>query len=491
MFTTLYSKLVATLLVVVLPLGVVFVVSNHHLSQLYQQEVSQKLNRELAAHIAADVPLFRNGRFDSASLEHLFHNLMVINPSIELYGLNTQGRVEIYSAPSGHVKRSHVSLAPIRRFLAGEADFPLVGDDPRDQTRQKVFSAAELFENGERVGYLYIVLASETYDGIAQMLSGSHSLRQTALVSLGGIAFSMIAGLVLLGWITIKLRRLSNEMDEFAAKNSIVVDKSDSRIKNTHGDDLDKLRSTFHNMAKRITDQLDSLRRTDATRREMIANVSHDLRTPLASLNGYLETVLIKKSELSVDEQHRFIEIAAKHSRHLGQLIEELFELAKLDSVESLLHCEPVALPELIQDITQKFTLAAQNQGVTLELRCERNLPYVAADIGLIGRALENLIENALRYTPNGGTINIEIFRDGGQIAVRVSDTGCGIEDSELPKIFDRFYRIEKSRQNADGAGLGLAIVKRIVELHGSTIQAASKPQQGTTFSFSLPVCAA
>jgi hypothetical protein len=241
-------------------------------------------------------------------------------------------------------------------------------------------------------------------------------------------------------------------------------------------------------MAQRISDQLESLRRTDTTRREMIANVSHDLRTPLASLNGYLETLLIKGDSLTAAEQSNFIEIAARHSRQLGKLIEELFELAKLDSLETLLHCEPVALAELLQDVTHKFSLAAQQKQIKLECRCEHNLPYVAADIGLIVRALENLIENALRYTPSGGTISVEVTRDTGHICVRVADTGCGIAEDELPRVFERFYRLEKSRTEDGGAGLGLAIVKRIVELHGSTIQAVSKPNAGTTFSFRLPV---
>ncbi len=491
MFKTLYSKLVLTLLALLVPMALVFVVASHSSSQLYQQEVAQKLNRDLAAHIAGEWQLLRDGQFDSKALGGLFHTLMVVNPSIELYGLDRNGNIRAFSAPPGHVKRHQIALEPVRDYLAGQFTVPLLGDDPRSYDRKKVFSAAPLTENGAVAGYLYIVLASESYDGVAAMLRDSHSFRQGATVIMAAVVFALAAGLLLMAWLTRKLRRLSGAMESFAATNFTRMTEANAPLPTKDGDELDRLRHTFHAMAERISEQLESLRRTDATRREMIANVSHDLRTPLASLSGYLETLLIKGHTLSVDEQRAFIEIAAKHSRHLGKLIEELFELAKLDSLETLLHCESVSVAELLQDVTQKFSLAAHQRKIQLECRCERNLPYVAADIGLIVRAVENLIENALRYTPAGGKIAVEVIRDTGNIAVRVSDTGCGIPEAELPRIFERFYRLEKSRKDDGGAGLGLAIVKRIVELHGSTIQAVSKPNAGTTFSFQLPVAAA
>jgi signal transduction histidine kinase len=257
----------------------------------------------------------------------------------------------------------------------------------------------------------------------------------------------------------------------------------------SRGDELDRLHDTFHAMARRILEQIQTLRHTDAGRRELVANVSHDLRTPLASLNGYLETLLLKEGQLSDEERRRYVDIAARHGRRLAVLVDELFELARLDSIETLLRCEPVALGELLNDVTQKFALTAQRKGITLECDGELDAPYVVADIALITRALENLLENALRHTPSGGRVRLELRRGSGHVAVVVSDTGCGIPAEELPKIFDRFYRLEKSRQSdADGFGLGLAIVQRIAELHGATLHAASVVNQGTTFRFELPV---
>jgi hypothetical protein len=242
-------------------------------------------------------------------------------------------------------------------------------------------------------------------------------------------------------------------------------------------------------MANRIIEQVDQLRKTDAQRREMVANVSHDLRTPLASLQGYLETILIKGDQLSPEEQKQYIEIATRHSKDLAQLVEELFELAKLDSLETLVHCEPLSLTELAQDVIQKFELSAQKKGITLTANFDRDLPHVSADIGMMVRVLENLIENALRHTPEGGTISLELIPGTENITVRVSDTGCGIPEDEIPHIFDRFYRLEKSREaGKGGAGLGLAIVRRILELHGSEVVAESEAGKGARFWFELPV---
>ena len=169
--------------------------------------------------------------------------------------------------------------------------------------------------------------------------------------------------------------------------------------------------------------------------------------------------------------------------------MEELFELAKLDSQEVHLHPELFSLAELTQDVSQKFQLNANAKGVRLDTQFQSNLPFVLADIGLIERALENLIQNALRHTPDNGIITVTLSLDHGakNINVRVTDTGCGISREHLPHIFDRFYRADQQRRS-EGAGLGLAITKRIIELHGGIIEAHSTLGSGTTLTFQLPV---
>jgi signal transduction histidine kinase len=212
-------------------------------------------------------------------------------------------------------------------------------------------------------------------------------------------------------------------------------------------------------MAQRIESQMDKLKRADTLRRELVANVSHDLRTPLATLQGYIETLLLKDDRLTDTERKNYLEIAIKHCDRLSKLVQELFELAKLDSQETKLQREPFNLSELVQDVTQKFQLKAKQRDINIITNIGKELPFAVADIELIERVLENLIENAMRHTPRGGSISVVLTPGRQDIVVEVSDTGNGISQEELPYIFDRFYQLDKSRKSSPGlAGLGLAI---------------------------------
>mgnify|MGYP001815230784 FL=1 len=174
---------------------------------------------------------------------------------------------------------------------------------------------------------------------------------------------------------------------------------------------------------------------------------------------------------------------------YLGKLVEELFELARLESRDMEPEAEPFPLPDLVQDVVQGFQLQASYKGVEIGMKRPDEVPLVLADIGLIQRALQNLIGNALKYTDEGGRINVAIEPEADTVTVRIEDTGCGIPDRELEQIFDRFYQARTNEEEAARpGGLGLAIVKRILELHGSAVEAASTVGAGTTFSFSLPV---
>jgi len=242
-------------------------------------------------------------------------------------------------------------------------------------------------------------------------------------------------------------------------------------------------------MATRIDASVEELRRVDAKRRELIASVSHDLRTPLASMTGYLETLLLKDTTIGADDRKRYVQIAYSHSKDLGRLVAELFELARLDSVESLMNIEPFSVGELLQDVAQKYRLTAAERCIALRTELDRTSSFAYGDIGLIQRVLENLVENALRHTPPNGAVTLALTQGRDKITVKVMDTGCGISAHELPHIFDRFYRVQKSRADSQQhAGLGLAIAKRIVTLHGGTIAADSELDHGTTVSFSMPL---
>lgn len=487
MFNTLYKKLAALLFVVLLAVGACLYWLYIYTAEMYEQEVSQKLNATLAEHIVSDSLPIKNGEIIQSALDGIFHMLMVINPSIEVYLLDTEGNILAYSAPKEKIKRQKISLQPISQFLTNGPKRLIKGDDPRHLSRQKIFSAAPVPAEGPLEGYVYVILGGEAFDSIGEMIQGSYFLK-TGLIGLGvSLLIALLLGLFLLSLVTKRVGRLSTIMHNFLSENKVGGIARYPEISKPR-DEIDTLGRTFNIMANKIDAQLEELKANDTKRRELIANVSHDLRTPLTSLQGYLETLMLKKDKLSEEERQKYLQIVTEHSQRLGQLVTELFELAKLDSVETLLHIEPFSIAELVQDVVQKYHLTAEQKNIKLQSNFGDELPSAYGDIGLIQRVLENLIDNALRYTKSGGSITIELANNKDNVAVKIIDTGCGIEKEELPHIFDRFYRSKRQdTEKSYNSGLGLAIAKRILLLHGSDIAADSDLEMGTTFSFELP----
>jgi hypothetical protein len=298
------------------------------------------------------------------------------------------------------------------------------------------------------------------------------------------LSLTILFGVWIFRFLTRRLRRLSADMNDFR-QSDFVLETSLARVK--ANDEVDQLRNGFADMAERISEQVQSLRQVDALRRELVTNVSHDLRTPLAALQGYLETLQLKNTSLSNDEKQNYLLAATKHSERLGKLIKDLFDLSRLDANAVQIHPEPFLLQELAQDIIAKFEGVAKGKQIRLNISSDNNLPFVRADIGLIERVLTNLLENALKFTPAGGEVRLELRKKPQRVEVSICDTGQGIANVDLPFVFERFYRA-KGNDDKTGSGLGLAITKRILALHQQDISVKSTPHQGTTFVFNLPI---
>lgn len=478
---TLYTRLAAAMLGIVVALGIAFFFIARLAADTYYQEVTQRLNADIAAHIAAETPLIDNGQIAGEALKSIAHLAMLINPSTEVYLLDAQGRIIGHAASPGQVTRDRVDLGPVRAFLAPDTRMPLAGDDPRDRAdRRKIFSAAPVLAGDAIVGYVYIILGGEKYDALAARIADSYTLK----LSIGAIAASILLAilLALIGFnlLTRRLRRLTDHLRGFS--DSDLHAGTRLPVPQHRRDEIDELAATFNAMSAQIADQVTRLEETDRLRRELITNVSHDLRTPLASMQGYIETLLIKNGDFSSAQRQRYLEIAHQHGERLGRLVDDLFELAKLDSGNVQPSAEEFSLSELLHDIGQEFGLKASGRGVELAIEEPARDRRVRADIGLIQRVLENLLENAIRHTPRGGSVRVAMIERGANVGVTVADTGCGIEASAIPRIFDRFYASEGA-----GTGLGLAIVKKIVDLHDGEIRVESTPGQGARFTFDLP----
>jgi len=487
MFRTLYAKLSLALFVLFILVGAAFFISSMYSAYMYQQEVVQRLNKDLAMYVVDEHVHIDNGEVNQAKLESLFHTMMIINPSLELYLLGNEGEVIAYSVEPGKVKRKKISLLPVQAVMDGEQNMPILGDDPKSFDASKAFSVSPIISQGKQYGFIYAVLGSEQFDDINQLFQKSYILRTGVGAIILALVFAFIGGLVIFFLLTRRLRVLSQEMEYCREKGFEEASKYVVERKQT-GDEIDTMSATFKEMAQQIHSQMLRLKETDALRRELVANVSHDLRTPLASLKGYLETLLVKNEALTAEERKKYLKIANNNSERLNKLVTELFELAKLDAGELQLHKEAFSLAELSHDVMQKFSLRAEQLNINLEVDIDENVPYVEADIGLIERVLDNLIDNALKNTPENGRITLGLNSDALRVNVNVADTGRGISEEELPHIFQRFYKKPENEQSQSGAGLGLAIAQRIVELHGSELSVTSILHQGTKFDFALPL---
>ena len=488
MFKSLYSKLALALLALFCLLGVSIVILTQVASDMYQQEVVQKLNRDLAGQIAAQKNLMQDHQINREGLKEIFHMLMVVNPSIEVYLLDPGGDILAYSAPPGKVKQDRVDLKPIKKWFEAGTVFPLTGDDPRNPGKKKVFSVARIPEQGPLQGYLYIILGGEHFDSIVQKLRGSYILQLSAWWLAASLLFVLAAGLLLFAYLTRRLRHLA------AVMASVDIEHTSGRLPlitapdRMPGDEIDRLTVTFKQLIDRIQTQMEKLKKADSLRRELVTNVSHDLRTPLATLQGYIETLFLKDKSLSAADRKHHLEIAIQHCERLSKLVDALFELAKLDSHETHLQYEPFNIGELAHDVVQKFDLAAKERQITVQIDHNQGLPFANADIAMIERVIENLLENALHHTSAGGSIRLTFKAQNGDIAACISDTGDGIPAEDLPYIFDRFYQRDRTHESKAGhSGLGLAIVKRILELHNKSIIVESTAEYGTTFTFFLP----
>jgi signal transduction histidine kinase len=492
---TLFARLGLALLLIVGLIGGGFFALEQVTTRHYYEEITQRLNASIAMYVTGEMQLIEEGTVNEDALSLLAQRAMIINPTVEVYLLDTEGRILAHALPPEAVQAERVALDPVLELIAGDSEMPLRGTDPRHLDREKIFSAHPVMDGDVLQGYLYAVLGGQKYDELADSLRGSY-VKSTSLGALLAIALAAFGvGLLVFALLTRRLTRLTADVRRFTESGfdpEAIPPPPDRAENGASGDEIVQLREAFSRMADKIREQFEGLKETDRLRRELISNVSHDLRTPLASMHGYVETLLLKNDSLSDAERLRYLEITRKHSLRLRRLIGDLFELSKLDAASIQPSLENFSLAELLQDVTQEFELEAQRKGIVLTAEAPSDATLVHADIGLIQRVLENLLRNALKYTPAGGSITISLDPRPDRVAVAVADTGCGIAKDDLEHIFDRFYRSEQADDGRSAsAGLGLAIVKKILDLHGSRITVRSDLNQGTRFEFDIPVRAA
>jgi two-component system, OmpR family, sensor histidine kinase BaeS len=294
--------------------------------------------------------------------------------------------------------------------------------------------------------------------------------RATTYSAIGAMAIALLIGIVLARTLTQPVRELT------AATRAMAKGGLGQQVRVHSADELGVLAISFNQMSR-------DLAHASTLRRQMTADIAHDLRTPLSVILGYTEA--LRDGKLPCDQE--IFDTLHTEAQHLQRLIDDLRTLSLTDAGELPLHRQPMPPQPLLERIAAAYKASAQAQGITLEIQAVADLPAIDIDPERMSQVLGNLLSNALRFTPAGGTIRLRATADGDRVHLIVQDTGTGIAAADLPHIFERFYRADSARQATGSSGLGLAIAKGIVEAHGGTIAVASSEGAGTRFSITLP----
>jgi signal transduction histidine kinase len=335
--------------------------------------------------------------------------------------------------------------------------------------------------NGSK-GFLYIIIGGQQYDSTFAFFQESYIVRTMINGLLITVLFAGIIGLILFAILTKRLRVISEIVSEFEQGNL------EHRIDVSTKDEFGQLGQSFNSMADTIEATIEKLRLNDNLRRELIANVSHDLRTPLASIQGYVETILMK-SDLDDERKLKYLNVILKNTQSLGKQVDELFELSKLEAKQIQPEQEPFSINELAQDVCLKFKTQVETHGIELVDNIPHSLPPVIGDIAMVERVISNLIRNATEFTEAGGRVSLDMELQQQSVMISVKDTGQGISPEDLPHIFDRFYTGgKKTIKGSTSTGLGLTIAAKMIEAHDQALEVESELGQGTRFYFSLPL---
>jgi signal transduction histidine kinase len=483
----LIAKLATSFLAILILAGIGYMFTAVYLSNNYFYETTQRLHADLAQHLidekfADKSPFDKDGHVNKALFGEIMHDMMAVNRAIEVYLLNETGKV-MYSvvldpeAPDTDSKK--VDLHPVNLFIADKGNSYILGDNPKNPENKSVFSAAKFEKDGQK-GFIYIILAGEDFLSARASLIDSYFIRLGFRGFLLTLIFTALLGILSVWYLTKNLRELV-----FAAKRFQQGDMK-YRIKNAEKTDLAGVAKTYNEMADTILADIEKIQSVENLRKELIANISHDLRIPLSIIQGYIETLQMKDANLNPEKREEYFGMVNKSCERLSKLITQLFEYSKFEANQITPQKEPFLIAELANDIYTNYKVLAEQKQIDLQLEMNGGNALVFADISLVERAIQNLMDNALKFTPKYGKVTVKIVPDKDAVEIVIKDSGPGITKDNQALIFERYRQTRKGQQK-EGAGLGLAIVKKIMELHNANIKVFSIPDKGTTFSFSLP----
>lgn len=451
------GSIILLFLVVLLPLGFVI---DQIFTGFYYSKVQQDIDG-LASRYAESIAFNSNPMMAVNMIE-----MMSQFSDIQLFIVNAEGKVIAHSGISWQPNGTSISKEEIDA-LAKEKTIQKVMESPKTGNRYLV-SGAPIIAGKNFYGGVYVL------SSIEDIYQSVNKVRELLILSGVGAFFLAV------GFTFVLSRKLSDPLIQMErATRRIAKGELSTLVEVPSGDEIGSL-------AIAINDLAIDLQRYQDTRREFFANISHELRTPMTYLEGYAK-VLKEGLYETAEEKEQYLDIIHQESKRLTHLIQELFELSKMEEGKISLNLEWIDLAEVMDTVVQKVGLKAKEKQLELLMNTEEQIPLAYADGFRMEQIFMNLLDNAIRYTERG-TIRIQMTSmEPHHVTIIIADTGIGIPEEELPYIFERFYRVEKSRSREHGGtGLGLAIVKKLVELQAGAITVSSTLGRGTRFEIRL-----
>ena len=479
----LFKRISILIFLLITVLSLLFIIITYITTTEFYQSSTQLVNKDVAAHISKFTSPFEDKGINKKIADSVFYNAMVLNPSIEVYFLDTTGNIMYYQAPDSAIKLWKIPLENIIKHIQSNGKNFIKGPDPKNPSVQKVFSAAEVTINGKRLGYIYVIVGGNEYSNAMQVLFGSH------VMSLAIIAFCVILVLSVVLSLLYVNRLQKNFKKIIAVLNEYMKGDFNVRFEMNDKDEFAPITDSFNKMATLLSYNIDKLKQTEQERKNFIATISHDLRTPLSVAKGYTETALnkINKGEINRPEIDAFMQLVHKKLQQIEIMVQDLFELSKMESIHFTPNKEPFIFSEILNEMLTVYERNASEKNIKIICEGCEDSSWINADIRMIERVLQNLFDNAVKFTPAGGEIYIRLKRTSNILTISLSNTGT-ILSNELINWINL-----SAQQNAPStliekpanSGLGLLIVKKITELHNYIFHVTSA-ENNTTFSIQM-----
>ena len=478
----LFSRILFLVFTLITVLSVTFMCIAYLAVIHFYQASTQLLNKDVAAHIAKFTSPFEQDGLNKQKADSVFYQAMVISPSVEVYFLDTMGNVIYYHGAPDEIRLPSMSLKSIHDYLNSGRQIYIKGPDPRDPSNPKIFSAAPVEGKSGKLGYIYVVLGSTEYRNVSNMLYKSHAGGLLMITFLFILLLTMLLTVLYVNRLQRNYKKLIGVLGKMEAGDL------STRFPENENNDLQPVTNAFNQMAGRLQDNMDKLKKAEVERQEFTTNISHDLRTPLAIARGYAETLLMnmENDSIPLSKMQDYSGLIVSNIQTVEHMVQQLLDLSKMEAAGLAPEKQPFVFSEIVQEFIHSITLTAMEKKISLTISNGEDISWISADIRMMERVVQNLLTNAIKFTPEGGDISISLINESGELIFQITNSGEDMSASVFQWLNDD--KRESSVNRPYHHGLGLVIVKTTLQLHHFPIEAGYVPNAGNRISFRMPV---